>query len=70
MAAGIFTHQVFYRLIHHSDDGSLNYCIQYFTETIYRMLEYERKHALALRKNTQKRYQDLVLAFLTLLETI
>jgi Fic family protein len=70
MGTGIFHHQVFYRLVHHSEDGSLNFCIQYFTESMDRMLEYERVHAPALRKKTQERYQDQVVAFRTLLETI
>lgn len=50
LATGIFHHHVFYRLVHHSEDGSVNYCIQYFTESMERMLQYERIHAPALRK--------------------
>jgi hypothetical protein len=70
LATGIFHHHVFYRLVHHSEDGSVNYCIQYFTESMERMLQYERIHAQALRAKTQERYQDQAIAFRTLLETI
>ena len=70
LATGIFHHHVFYRLVHHSEDGSVNYCIQYFTDSMDRMLQYERMHAPALRAKTQERYQDQAIAFRTLLETI
>ncbi|MDA0313887.1 MAG: DUF4286 family protein [Bacteroidetes bacterium] len=70
METGIFTNHVFYRLVHHSEDGSVNYCIQYFTETMDLMLQYERIHAPALQAKIQERYQNQVLAFRTLLQTI
>ena len=70
LATGIFHHHVFYRLVLNSEDGSLNYCIQYFTESMELMLQYERIHAPALRAKTQERYQDQAIAFRTLLETI
>ncbi|WP_332911105.1 DUF4286 family protein [Algoriphagus boritolerans] len=57
-------------MIHNSEDGTTNYCIQYFTENLKMMMEYESKHAAALRAKTQERYQDKAIAFRTLLETI
>lgn len=70
LATGIFHEHKFFRLIHDSEDGSLNYCIQYFTDSLKLMMEYESKHAAQLRAKTLERYKDKALAFRTLLETI
>lgn len=70
METGIFYDHKFFRLIHDTDDGSTNYCIQYFTDSLKLMMEYESKHAAALRAKTQERYKDKAIAFRTLLETI
>lgn len=70
MQTGIFYEFKFLRLLHDSDDGSVNYATQYFTDTIDQMMDYERNHAPALRAKTQARYQDKAIAFRTLLETV
>lgn len=70
METGIFYDHKFFRLIHDTDDGSTNYCIQYFTDSLKLMMEYESKHAPGLRAKTQERYKDKAIAFRTLLETI
>lgn len=70
METGIFYDYKFLRLLHDSDDGSINYATQYFTDTIEQMMDYERNHAPALRAKTRARYQEKALAFRTLLETV
>jgi hypothetical protein len=70
MQTGIFYEFKFLRLMHDSDDGSVNYATQYFTNTIDQMMDYERNHAPAIRAKTQARYQDKAIAFRTLLETV
>jgi hypothetical protein len=70
LGTGNFSSHAFYRLVHHSEDGSVNYCIQYFTDTMVKMLDYEKTHAPSLRAKTQARYQDKAIAFRTLLETV
>jgi hypothetical protein len=70
LETGIFHEHKFFRLIHDTDDGSANYCIQYFTDNLKLMMEYESKHAPGLRAKTQARYKDKAIAFRTLLETI
>lgn len=67
---GIFHEHKFFRLIHDTEDGSTNYCIQYFTENLKMMMEYESKHAAQLQAKTQERYKDKAIAFRSLLETI
>ena len=70
LETGIFHEHKFFRLLHESEDGSTNYCIQYFTESIDKLMEYEKKHAALLRAKTTERYQDRAVAFRTLLESI
>lgn len=70
METGIFYEYKFLRLLHDSDDGSINYATQYFTDTIDQMMDYEKNHAPALRAKTQSRYKEKALAFRTLLETV
>ena len=70
LETGIFHDHKFFRLLHESEDGSTNYCIQYFTDSLAQMMKYERNHAALLRAKTQERYKDKAIAFRTLLETI
>jgi hypothetical protein len=70
LETGIFHEHKFLRLLHDSEDGSINYCIQYFTDTMDQMMKYEKEHAPALRAKTKERYQDRAVAFRTLLESI
>ena len=70
LETGMFVDHRFYRLLHESEDGSINYSIQFFTETMEKMMEYERNHAPALRTKTRERYQDKAVSFRSLLETI
>lgn len=70
LATGMFVEHRFYRLLHESEDGSINYSIQFFTETMEKMMEYERIHAPALRTKTRERYQDKAVSFRSLLEAI
>ena len=70
METGIFLDHKFYKLLHGSEDGSVNYSIQFFTESMERMMEYEKKHATALRIKTKERYQDKAVSFRSLLETV
>jgi hypothetical protein len=70
METGIFLDHKFYKLLHDSEDGSVNYSIQFFTESMERMMEYEKKHATALRIKTKERYQDKAVSFRSLLETV
>jgi hypothetical protein len=70
MKTGIFVEHKFYKLLHDSEDGSVNYSIQFFTESMEKMMEYENHHAPALRAKTLNKYQDKALSFRSLLETV
>ncbi|MCS5490936.1 DUF4286 family protein [Algoriphagus limi] len=70
MATGLFSEHKFLRLLHEADDGSTNYAVQFFTESLKHMEDYEKNFAPALRAKTLERYQDKALAFRTLLEIL
>lgn len=70
LETGMFVDHRFYRLLHESEDGSINYSIQFFTETMEKMMEYEQRHAPALRSKTRERYSDKAMSFRSLLETV
>lgn len=70
METGIFVEHRFYKLLHDSEDGSINYSIQFFTESMEKMMEYEKTHATALRIKTKERYQDKAVSFRSLLQTV
>ena len=70
METGIFVEHRFYKLLHDSEDGSINYSIQFFTESMEKMMEYEKTHATALRIKTKERYQDKAVSFRSLLKTV
>lgn len=70
MDTGIFLENKFYKLLHESEDGSINYSIQFFTESIEKMMEYEHHYAIGLRAKTRERYQDKAVSFRSLLETV
>ena len=70
LETGIFFDHKFFKLLHDSEDGSINYSIQFFTENLDKMMEYERLHAPKLREKTRERYQDKAVSFRSLLETV
>lgn len=70
LETGIFLEHKFYKLLHESEDGSINYSIQFFTESMEKMMEYEHRHAPGLRAKTRERYQDKAVSFRSLLETV
>jgi hypothetical protein len=70
MKTGIFIENKFYKLLHDSEDGSINYSIQFFTESMEKMMEYEHHHAPKLRAKTRERYHDKAVSFRSLLQTV
>ncbi|AMQ55385.1 DUF4286 family protein [Algoriphagus sanaruensis] len=70
LQSGMFVEHKFYKLLHESEDGSINYSIQFFAESMEKMMEYEQNHAPALRTKTRDRYQDRAVSFRSLLETV
>ncbi len=67
---GIFVDYKFYKVLSHDDEGSVSYCVQYFTPTIEQFNRYIKEFAPAFVEQHRARYKDRHVAFRTLLEEV
>jgi hypothetical protein len=67
---GIFVENRFYRILHDAEEGSVNYSVQYFTDSMEKLMEYQKKFAPKLQQDTKERFGEKLIAFRTLLETV
>jgi hypothetical protein len=67
---GMFIENKFYRILHDAEDGSINYSVQYFAESIDNVLEYQKKYAPKLQQDSIDRFGEKFVVFRTLLETV
>lgn len=70
LATGKFTENRFYRIMHDSEDGSVNYSVQYFAESMDHIMEYQKEFAPKLQQDTIDKFKDKFVVFRTLLETV
>lgn len=70
MATGFFTENKFYKLLHVTEDGGVNYSVQYFTDSIDKVMEYQEKHSKSLQEDFQKKFKDKYVIFRSLLEQV
>lgn len=70
LATGMFSENRFYRILHDSDDGSANYSVQYFTDSMEKVMEYQRNFATKLQDDVKSKFEDKFVIFRTLLETV
>lgn len=70
LATGMFMENRFYRILHDSEDGSVNYSVQYFTDSMEKIMEYQHKFAQKLQDDVKAKFQDKFVVFRTLLETV
>ncbi|MBS9523320.1 DUF4286 family protein [Litoribacter alkaliphilus] len=70
MATGMFVEYKFYRLLHETEDGGVNYSVQYFAESIDRIEQYQTEFATKLQEEVKKRYDGKYVVFRSLLETV
>ena len=68
MATGVFTDHKIYKVLTHDDEGSVSYCIQYFTPTIEQFNHYLAAFAPTLAEKHHQQFKDRHVAFRTLLE--
>lgn len=67
---GIFVGHKFYKVLSHDDEGSVSYCIQYFTLSITEFNQYLELHAPRLVEKHRQKFKDRHVAFRTLLEEV
>lgn len=70
LATGMFLENRFYKILHDSEDGSANYAVQYFTDTMEKIIDYQNNHAQKLQEDVSIKFQDKFVVFRTLLETV
>ncbi|EKB49510.1 DUF4286 family protein [Cecembia lonarensis] len=70
LATGMFIENKFYKILHDSEDGSVNYSVQYFTDHMDKILDYQKRFAPKLQQDTKDRFGEKFVVFRTLLETV
>jgi len=70
LATGIFQENKFYKLLHETDDGTVNYSIQYFTDSMEKIKEYNLKFAPKLQADFKSKFKDKYVVFRSLLEIV
>lgn len=70
LATGMFIENRFYKILHDSEDGSVNYSVQYFAESMEQVMAYQKYHAPKLQQDTLDKFGDKFVVFRTLLETV
>jgi hypothetical protein len=70
LATGMFLENKLFRILHDSEDGSINYSVQYFAENMDKLNEYMQVHSKKLQQDVQIKFQDRVVSFRTLLQAV
>ncbi|WP_143959182.1 DUF4286 family protein [Litoribacter populi] len=70
MATGMFCEYKFYRLLHETEDGGVNYSVQYFADHIDRIEQYQKEFATELQQEVKKRFEGKYVVFRSLLESV
>ena len=70
MKTGKFTSNKLFRVLGDDDSGGKTYSIQYTCISMNEFLEYEHNHAQALRAEHTAKFNDKIVSFRTLLESV
>ncbi|UJP65698.1 DUF4286 family protein [Mongoliitalea daihaiensis] len=70
LATGMFVENKLFKIMHDSEDGSLNYSVQYFADSMENIMNYQQNFAPKLQADTQNRYGDRLVIFRTLLKLV
>lgn len=70
LATGMFIENKLFKIMHDSEDGSINYSVQYFAESMEHIMNYQNNFAQQLQAETQKKYGDRLVIFRTLLKMV
>ncbi|MDN3669242.1 DUF4286 family protein [Echinicola jeungdonensis] len=70
MATGMFHENKFFRLLHEAEGGGVNYSVQYFTDSIEKIQEYQENYAKVIQEKFKNKYKDRYVIFRSLLETV
>jgi hypothetical protein len=67
-ATGFFNYYKVYRLLQTSDEGGINYSVQFFAESLTQLEQFLQKDAPDLTKELQIRFMHRHVAFMTVLQ--
>lgn len=70
MATGYFTDFKVYKVLGQEEEATVSYSVQYFSESIEKVVTYLDNEAPALSEEHRLRYKDKHVAFRTLLQSI
>lgn len=70
LATGMFLDNKMYRILHDSEDGSINYSVQYFAESMDKLNNYIQVFSKKLQQDVQVKFKDKVVSFRTLLQAV
>ena len=70
LATGMFLENRFYKILHENEDGSTNYSVQYFTDSMEKIMKYQENFAGRLQEDVNQKFRDRFVVFRTLLETV
>ncbi len=70
MNCGMFIEYRFYRILTHDEEGTVSYCVQYYTDDIVKVRKYLDEFAPSLVEKHKIKYKDRHVAFRTLLEEV
>ena len=70
METGMFAEYKIFKVLNQEDEQSTSYSVQYFAESVDRVVEYLDNHASPLVQAHQQKFKDRHVAFRTLLQQV
>jgi hypothetical protein len=70
LRTGMFTEYKMYKVLHDNNDGTTSYSVQYFSDSLEKVVQYLEVFAPALVEEHRALFKDKHVAFRTLLEEI
>jgi hypothetical protein len=67
---GMFSNYKMYKVLHDNNDGTISYSVQYFSDSLEKVVQYLEVFAPALVEEHMRVFKDKHVAFRTLLEEV
>lgn len=67
---GMFAEYKMYKVLHDNNDGTISYSVQYFADSLDKVLQYLETYAPAMVEEHMAKFRDKHVAFRTLLEEV
>jgi hypothetical protein len=68
MATGCFNHHKVYRLLQSTEDGGINYAVQFFADSLTQLDQFLQSYAPELTQELQKKFMNRHVAYMTVLQ--